>query len=89
MDCDERLDFVEKQVQQNAEAIEEIANTIMGTPRSSLSGGGRHEDGLVHKVDTIEKVVTNGGMQVKIPAWFWLVMSLVVGITQALSHLWK
>lgn len=48
------------------ECTSEIATVLMGTPRSGLAGGGRNQDGIVHKVERIEAMLTNGGVHSKL-----------------------
>ncbi len=51
----------------------ELATIIAGTPRSSLQGGGRNQDGLLHKVETLQEGqdwirdhLQNGGINSKL-----------------------
>lgn len=51
----------------------EMADVLMGTPRSELSGGGRCENGIVHKVDrmgvnlaNMEARLANGGIRARL-----------------------
>lgn len=46
-------------------AFEELANVVLGTPKSKFLGGGRIEDGLVHKVEIMDQKVDDLGEAVK------------------------
>jgi len=55
------------------DSVAELAAVVLGTERSALAGGGRNNDGIVHKVDSIddrtrriEARLSNGGVRVTV-----------------------
>lgn len=61
----ERVTLLEHTAEQNRACISELADALLGTPQSSLAGGGRKHDGVVHRVERIEHLLSNGGIKVK------------------------
>ena len=82
---------LEERVARNTEAIadmklcvQELADTMLGTPRSEFAGGGRKSDGLVHKVESIdertkgiEDRLSNGGVRFTLPPAVWTFVGTV------------
>lgn len=38
----------------------------------------RNEDGLVHKVDRIDRTLRNGGVRIKLPVGVWVAISVAI-----------
>ena len=75
---------------------QELATIIAGTPRPLIAGGGRNNDGLVHKVEDlrvgqerIEKAMSNGGIRARlgVKEWITLIAALGTGMVSALIGL--
>jgi len=46
--------------------VKEIAVVVMGTPKTHLEGGGRHDDGLVHMKHQWNEYLQNGGVPARV-----------------------
>ena len=78
MDLDWRNRVEERQVAVETNVVE-LADVVLGTPRSELAGGGRHSDGLVHDVRDVRERLGNGGIKIKLPWQFWGTALTVTG----------
>ena len=63
--CDCEIGQVQTRVDCLEEEFKEMADVMLGTPKTRLEGGGRNEDGMRHKVDKIEEQMSNGGLKVR------------------------
>lgn len=76
-------------INDNRECITELADGFLGTPRSELAGGGRNNDGAIHRIERVEELLSNGAMKVKISPAVWLppTIAALAGIVVALIAL--
>lgn len=71
--------------------LTEIADTLLGTPRSYLAGGGREEDGIEHTVRANTELLSElkQGVRLKLPPAVWSALILALGgIVGALIGAW-
>ena len=64
--------------------VNELADVVLGSPKTVLQGGGRNDDGLMHEMHEIRKTLQNGGIKIKLPVAVWVALittcgSLIVG----------
>jgi hypothetical protein len=82
-ECITSLQAIAKQNRQSivdqGEAIEEIAVAVMGSRRSQLAGGGREDDGVIDRLERMERHMNNGGLKVHIPKWLTVTVITTVG----------
>lgn len=60
----ERVRLLEHASEKNSQCIGELADGWLGTRRSDFAGGGRNQDGGVHRLERIEALLSNGGIKV-------------------------
>jgi len=60
----ERLLLLERTSEKNSLCIGELADGWLGTRKSEFAGGGRNQDGGIHRLERIEALLSNGGIKV-------------------------
>lgn len=74
----ERVGVLEHTAERNQACIAELADALLGTPRTDLAGGGRNQDGIMHRVKRVEDLLSNGGIKVKWSKSQWLAIATVL-----------
>lgn len=74
----ERVGVIEHTANRNQACIAELADALLGTPKTALQGGGRNPDGVTHRVQRIEDLLSNGGIRVKWSKGQWLAIATVL-----------
>jgi hypothetical protein len=59
----------------------ELANAMLGTPRSDFMGGGRNHDGFIHTVK--ELAAKQQDVRLRIPATVWVAIITTIGLLGA------
>jgi hypothetical protein len=60
----ERVTLLEHSSEKNSQCISELADGWLGTRKTDFAGGGRNQDGGIHRLQRIEALLSNGGVKV-------------------------
>lgn len=86
--CDCEVGQVRERVDCLEQEFKEMADVMLGTPKTKLEGGGRNEDGMRHKVEKMEEQMSNGGFKVKLsPAQYTFAGTVSAALISLLTAL--